>query len=78
MALDSRKSDDDHTCTIDNIDVAIDRISYPYLEGATVDYVEDQEEENLAFKYQILMQIYWHFLAEPDVAHAPVELAVVN
>ncbi len=50
MALDSRKSDDDHTCTIDNIDVAIDRISYPYLEGATVDYVEDQEGGKSGFQ----------------------------
>ena len=37
-----------------------------------------KKEENLAFKYQVLMQIYWHPLAEPDVVHAPVELAVVN
>ena len=41
MALDSRRSDDDHTTEYKGIEVAIDRISFPYLDGATVDYVED-------------------------------------
>lgn len=44
MALDSRRSDDDYTCEVDGIEVAIDRISFPYLDGANVDFVEDSSE----------------------------------
>ncbi len=40
MALDARRSDDDHTCTFNGIDVAIDRISFPYLDGANVDFMQ--------------------------------------
>ncbi|MDH5404115.1 MAG: iron-sulfur cluster assembly accessory protein [Candidatus Heimdallarchaeota archaeon] len=44
MALDSRKSDDDQICLVDDIEVRIDRISFPYLEGANVDYVQSDEK----------------------------------
>jgi len=50
MALDSRRSDDDHTCDVDGIEVAIDRISFPYLDGATVDYVEDTQGGKSGFQ----------------------------
>ena len=50
MALDSRRSDDDHTSVVDGIEVAIDRISFPYLDGATVDYVEDTEGGKSGFQ----------------------------
>lgn len=39
MALDTKKADDDHVCEVDGLEVVIDRISYPYLEGASVDFV---------------------------------------
>lgn len=41
MALDTRKSDDDHTCKFKDLDVAIDRISFPYLENGSVDFVQE-------------------------------------
>ncbi|MHA2030952.1 MAG: HesB/IscA family protein, partial [Candidatus Kariarchaeaceae archaeon] len=44
MALDTRRSDDDHTCTYEEIEVAIDRISFPYLDGANVDFVQGEEK----------------------------------
>lgn len=50
MALDSRRSDDDHTCEYEGVEVAIDRISYPYLDGANVDFVEDSEGGKSGFQ----------------------------
>lgn len=44
MALDSKKNDDDHVCSYEGIKVAIDRISFPYLDGANVDYIEGEEK----------------------------------
>jgi iron-sulfur cluster assembly accessory protein len=44
MALDTRRSDDDYTCTYEEIEVAIDRISFPYLEGASVDFVQGEDK----------------------------------
>lgn len=44
MALDTRRSDDDHTCFYEGIEVVIDRISFPYLDGASVDFVEGEEK----------------------------------
>ncbi|OLS20077.1 MAG: Iron-sulfur cluster insertion protein ErpA [Candidatus Heimdallarchaeota archaeon LC_2] len=44
MALDTRRSDDDHTCFYEGIEVVIDRISFPYLDGANVDFVEGEEK----------------------------------
>ena len=44
MALDTRRSDDDHTCVYEGIEVVIDRISFPYLDGASVDFVEGDEK----------------------------------
>ncbi len=44
MALDTRRSDDDHTCFYEEIEVAIDRISFPYLDGANVDFVQSEEK----------------------------------
>ena len=44
MALDTRRSDDDHTCEYEGIEVVIDRISFPYLDGASVDYVDGGEK----------------------------------
>jgi len=45
MALDTRRSEDDHTCFYQDIEVAIDRISFPYLDGANVDYVQTEEKK---------------------------------
>ncbi|MHA2501323.1 MAG: HesB/IscA family protein [Candidatus Kariarchaeaceae archaeon] len=50
MALDSRRSDDDHTCEYEGVEVAIDRISFPYLDGASVDYVEDKDGGKSGFQ----------------------------
>lgn len=50
MALDSRRSDDDHTCDYEGIEVAIDRISFPYLDGANVDFVEDTDGGKSGFQ----------------------------
>lgn len=50
MALDSRRSDDDHTCEYEGVEVAIDRISFPYLDGGSVDYVEDMEGGKSGFQ----------------------------
>ncbi|MCY3410428.1 MAG: iron-sulfur cluster assembly accessory protein [Candidatus Heimdallarchaeota archaeon] len=44
MALDSRKSDEDHQCEVENLEVRIDKISYPYLKNATVDFVQSDEK----------------------------------
>lgn len=44
MALDTRRSDDDNVCFYKNIEVAIDRISFPYLEGASVDFVQSADK----------------------------------
>ncbi len=44
MALDTRRSDDDHTCFYEEIEVVIDRISFPYLDGASVDFVQSEEK----------------------------------
>ncbi|MHA2250703.1 MAG: HesB/IscA family protein [Candidatus Kariarchaeaceae archaeon] len=44
MALDTRKSNDDHVCFYKDIEVAIDRISFPYLDGANVDFVQSAEK----------------------------------
>lgn len=44
MALDTRRSDDDHTCMYEGIEVVIDRISFPYLDGASVDFVQGEEK----------------------------------
>ncbi|MCH8905721.1 MAG: iron-sulfur cluster assembly accessory protein [Candidatus Heimdallarchaeota archaeon] len=43
MALDTRRSEDDHVCFYEGIEVAIDRISFPYLDGANVDFVEGEK-----------------------------------
>ena len=50
MALDSRRSEDDHTCVYEGVEVAIDRISFPYLDGANVDFVEDLEGGKSGFQ----------------------------
>jgi len=50
MALDSRRSDDDHTCIYEGIEVAVDRISFPYLDGANVDFVEDKDGGKSGFQ----------------------------
>ena len=44
MALDSRRSDDDHVCFTDGLEVAIDKMSFPYLDGANVDFLENEEK----------------------------------
>lgn len=44
MALDTRRSDDDHVCFYEDIEVAIDRISYPYMENANVDFVQSDDK----------------------------------
>ncbi len=44
MALDTRKADDDHSCVVKDIDVRIDRISFPYLVNATVDFLKSEEK----------------------------------
>ena len=50
MALDERKSDDDHICDYDGLEVAIDRISFPYLDGGYVDYIVDETKDNQGFQ----------------------------
>ena len=50
MALDSRRSEDDHTCDYEGIEVAIDRISFPYLDGGSVDFVEDKDGGKSGFQ----------------------------
>ena len=44
MALDSRRADDDHMCEVDGLEVRIDRISFPYLKNANVDFVEEENK----------------------------------
>lgn len=44
MALDTRKADDDHYCAVKDINVRIDRISFPYLVNSTVDFVTAEEK----------------------------------
>ena len=44
MALDTRKGDDDQSCFVGKVEVRIDRISFPYLNGANVDYVQSDEK----------------------------------
>ena len=44
MALDTRRADDDHTCFVKDVEVAIDRISFPYLNGATVDFLQSDSQ----------------------------------
>jgi iron-sulfur cluster assembly accessory protein len=44
MALDTRKSEDDHSCFVESVEVRIDRISFPYLTGANVDYLRSTEK----------------------------------
>ncbi len=44
MALDTRRSDDDHVCFVKDLEVAIDKISFPYLVNANIDYVSTKEK----------------------------------
>lgn len=44
MALDTRKGDDDQSCFVGEIEVRIDRISFPYLNGANVDFLQTEEK----------------------------------
>ena len=41
MGIDTTQHTDDVTCAINGIDLAIDQNSAPYVEGSTIDYVED-------------------------------------
>jgi iron-sulfur cluster assembly protein len=41
MAFDESPGEEDHQLTIEGTNILIDQISYPYLAGATIDYVED-------------------------------------
>jgi iron-sulfur cluster assembly accessory protein len=41
MALDTEAAPDDEVYTFDGLKVFVDSMSFPYLKGANVDYVED-------------------------------------
>ncbi|MDH5401787.1 MAG: iron-sulfur cluster assembly accessory protein [Candidatus Heimdallarchaeota archaeon] len=45
MAIDQRMQADDHETEIDGIKVVIDRISYQYVEGATIDFTSEGGKE---------------------------------
>ena len=49
LSLDSRLSEDDLSCKHKDLTIVVDRISYPYLFGASVDYAETDEKNG----YQI-------------------------
>ena len=41
MGIDNTQHEDDVTFAINDIDLAVDQNSAPYVEGSTIDYVED-------------------------------------
>ncbi len=41
MGIDTTQHEDDVTFAINDIDLAVDQNSAPYVEGSTIDYVED-------------------------------------
>ncbi|MHA2249042.1 MAG: HesB/IscA family protein [Candidatus Kariarchaeaceae archaeon] len=45
MALDNKRNETDKSCFFDGIEVVIDQASFPYLNGASVDYIVSDHKE---------------------------------
>lgn len=44
LYFDDRKMDDDHTINVEGLEIRIDKMSAPYLSGATIDYVDGLQQ----------------------------------
>jgi iron-sulfur cluster assembly protein len=44
LYFDDRKMDDDHTVSVEGLEIRIDKMSAPYLSGATIDYVDGLQQ----------------------------------
>src|SRR5919202_4167393 len=40
LYFDDRKMDDDHVVSVEGLEIRVDKMSAPYLSGATIDYVD--------------------------------------
>ncbi len=44
LYFDDRKMDDDQVVTVEGLEIRVDRMSAPYLAGATIDYVDGLQQ----------------------------------
>jgi iron-sulfur cluster assembly accessory protein len=44
LYFDDRKMDDDHVVSVEGLEIRVDKMSAPYLSGATIDYVDGLQQ----------------------------------
>jgi iron-sulfur cluster assembly protein len=44
LYFDDRKMDDDHVVGVEGLEIRVDKMSAPYLSGATIDYVDGLQQ----------------------------------